>query len=290
MAILESLNEVIQLHDAYSLVRYDKDKPVELINQFHEWHGKASTLFLRYISANDAELLRFKDIGDGNCSVLASVFDKIETPFQILVDRVRNSVAAKLEEYIAEGEKIESTINFVPSPRGVIRTYNVYSIGKESDYQTWKNRCLRLLELHFKNEGSLQLFKEAVEQFAKHHNTPKYLQDMIGILKACVEIPAVAEEKANEVSGNPSPVTINVTQTQTQTQSQNIAIEIFLEAIKDEIPEKHFKEIQAIAVEEKDPAKAKSRILDKVKGFGSDVLSNIVANIITNPTIWSSMV
>lgn len=32
---------------------------------------------------------------------------------------------------------------------------------------------------------------------------------------------------------------------------------------------------------------ARERIIDKLKSFGSDVLSNIVANVITNPSIWA---
>lgn len=287
MTIQESLNEIIQLHDAYASVRYEEHKPVELINQFHQWHGKASMLFSRHLSANDPELQKFKNIEHGNCYVLASQFGEIETAFCILVDRLRNSVSMKLEEYIAEGEAIAATIKYVKAPSGVMRMFDVYSIGKESDYQTWKNKCLRLLELHFKNDDSSELFKEAEAKFAKHHYTPKYLQDMIGVLKACVEMPAVVEEKASESPVVPSPLTINVTQNQTQ--SQNFTIEIFLESIKDEILGKQFKELKAIATEEQDPVKAKSRILGKVKSFGEDVLSNIVANIITNPTIWSGM-
>lgn len=287
MTIIEELNEIIQLHDAYKGVRYEEHKPVELINQFHEWHGKASTIFSRYLSANDTDLQKFKNIEHGNCYVLASQFGEIETSFQILVDRLRNSVPAKLEQYIEEGEAIAATIKYVKAPSGVWRTFDVYSLGNESDYQTWKNKCLRLLDLHFKKEGSSKLFKDAEEQFANHHNTPKYLQDMIGVLKACVEMPPVVEEKASEAPLTPSPVTINVNQSQSQ--SQSVVIDIFLESIKDEIPGKHFKELMAIAAEENDPVKAKSKILDKVKSFGEDVLSNIVANIITNPSIWSGL-
>lgn len=287
MTITEELNEVIQLHDAYAAVRYDDHKPLELINQFHEWHGKASTLFSRHLPPNDPELQKFKNIEHDNSYGLASQFGEIETPFQILVDRLKNSVSAKLEEYVAEGESIAATIRYVNAPDGVCRMYDVYSIGSESNYQTWKNKCLRLLELHFKKDGSSDLFKEAAALFAKHCNTPKYLQDMIGVLKACVEMPPVVEEKATEAPLTPSPVTINVNQSQSQ--SQSVAIDIFLESIKDEIPGKYFKELRAIAKEEPDAAKARSRILDKVKGFGEDVLSNIVANIITNPTIWSGL-
>lgn len=287
MTIKEELEEIIRLHDAYAAVRYNEHNPVGLINQFHKWHGKASTLFSRYISVNDPELQKFKNIQEGNSYVLASCFDEIETAFCILIDKLRNSVPVKLEDFIAQGESIAATIKYVNSPDGVIRMFDVYSIGKESDYQTWKNKCIRLLELHFKNDGSLDLFKEAEAKFAESHNTPKYLQDMIGVLKACVEMPAIDEDKISDVSAATSPVTINVMQTQTQ--SQNVAIEIFLESIKDEIPGKQYKELKAIAAKEKDPVKAKSKILEKVKSFGEDVLSNIVANIITNPTIWGGL-
>lgn len=287
MTIIEELAEIQRLHDAYAIVRFDDHKPIGLIDQFHEWHGKASTLFSRYIAQNDADFLKFKDIESGNCYVLSTQFGEIETPYCILMDKLRNSAYSKLEQLIAEGEAIATTIRYVKAPSGVLRMFDVYSIGKESDYQTWKNKCLRLLELHFKKDGSSELFKEAVAQFAKHHNTPKYLQDMIGVLKACVDVPNIVEEKPDETPITPSPVTINVSQTQQQ--SQTIAIDIFLEAIKDEIPGKYFKEIKVIANEEKDPVKAKSRILDKVKSFGEDVLSNIVSNIITDPTIWNCL-
>lgn len=275
------------MHDAYSAVRHDNHKPVELIDQFHEWHGKASTLFSRHLPANDPELIKFKSVEHGNRYVLASQFGEIETSFFILVDRLRNSITAKLEEYIAEGERIAATISYVPLRSGEIRCFAVYSIGDVSDYQTWKNKCIRFLEIHFKKDGSSELFKEAVVQFATYNNSPKYFQDMIGVLKACAEIPNVIEEQTNESTISQSPVTINVTQNQTQ--SINVAVEIFLESIKDEIPGKSFKELKAIAAEETDPVKAKSRIIDKVKSFGEDVLSNIVANIITNPTIWGNL-
>ena len=36
--------------------------------------------------------------------------------------------------------------------------------------------------------------------------------------------------------------------------------------------------------------KAKSKILEKLKSFGGDVLSNVLANLITNPAIWSKLI
>lgn len=273
------------MHDAYAAVRYDDCNNAEFIKQFLEWHGKASTLFSRHLPANDPELQKFKNIENGNGYVLASQFGKIESPFFILVDRIKNTVSAKLEEYIAEGKAIAATIKYVQAPSGVIRLFSAYSVGNESDYQTWKNKCMRLLELHFKKEGASELFKEAEANFTKNHNAPKYIHDMIGVLNACIEMPSTLEEIKQESPTTLYPVTINVT----QNQSQSVGVEIFLEFIKDEISGKHFKELTAIAAEEKDPVKARPKIIDKIKSFGEDVISNILANIITDPTIWGKL-
>lgn len=291
MSIFEELNEVIRLHDEYASVRYEENMPTVLIDMFHDWHGKAATFFSRYLADEDKDLQKFKDIKHGNCYVLASYFGSIETSFCILIDKMKNSVFAKLEQLICEGEDIDSSISYVEPEPNTWRTYDVYTIKMGNEYHIWKNKCIRLLDLNFKHDGTINLFRDAVRKFEENHYAPKYMSDMIGILKACVEIPSFSLKKENTPIGETEektlPITINVSQNQSQ--SQNLAVDIFLEAVKDEIPGKYFKDLKAIAKEEPDPQKAKTKIIDKVKSFGNDVLSNIVANIITNPNVWSGM-
>ena len=62
------------------------------------------------------------------------------------------------------------------------------------------------------------------------------------------------------------------------------AANIFLEAISDELTGKQVKELKAALSEEK--GGKKGPLMEKVKSFGLDTLSNIVANIVTNPAIW----
>ena len=38
-----------------------------------------------------------------------------------------------------------------------------------------------------------------------------------------------------------------------------------------------------------DLQKARPGIIEKLKSFGADVASNIVANLLTNPAIWSGL-
>ena len=84
-----------------------------------------------------------------------------------------------------------------------------------------------------------------------------------------------------------SAVTVNVNQSQTQNQSQEI--NIFIDAIADELTGKQYKELKSIAQENPNPENSKRKIAEKLKSFGGDVLSNIVANIVTNPSVWNCM-
>ena len=69
-----------------------------------------------------------------------------------------------------------------------------------------------------------------------------------------------------------------------------MAIDLFIDAIKDDLTGRQIKELKAV-VEEVDNnlQKARPGIIAKLKEFGTDVASNIVANILTNPMIWTGL-
>ena len=101
-----------------------------------------------------------------------------------------------------------------------------------------------------------------------------------------VQTIGLPQPASKAVSGD---ITINNTQSQTQNQEQNIVIEIFLDAIKDELNGRQRKEILAIAENAENPKEAHKSIVEKLKEFGIDISANIVANVLTNPTVWSSL-
>ena len=90
---------------------------------------------------------------------------------------------------------------------------------------------------------------------------------------------------------NPSNINIinQNSQYQNQEQIQSIAINFFIEAIKEELNGRQIKEIKDIFTNEPDSQKAKIKLLDRIKSFGSDVASNVLANILTNPAIWGNL-
>lgn len=107
----------------------------------------------------------------------------------------------------------------------------------------------------------------------------------------------IAEIKALGIptrnSGNDKSVNVNTTVTQSQeqkqTQQQDVIIKILIEAAKDELTGKQFKELLSIAKKTKDPVEAHKSIFAKLKEFGEDVVANIVANIMTNPQVWQNL-
>ena len=288
MTIDEQIKEVVDLHDRYSVVRYPDQSscsPMELLDMFNTWHSKAAILFSRYLSNDDENLVKFKNIEKGNSYVDADLFDDIETFFQILIDKLHYSVAYQLESLIQEGNEIVKTISYVKAPSGIIRMFDVYKVEDETRYQTWKSKSIRFLNVNFKDDTESTAFVEAANSFDKSHYTPKYLKEMVGILISFKEIPNNIKRKENVKQTPPSAVTVNINQSQTQNQEINL----FIEAISDELTGKQYKELQSIAQEESNPDTLKQKIVEKLKSFGGDVLSNIVANIITNPSVWNSM-
>ena len=85
-------------------------------------------------------------------------------------------------------------------------------------------------------------------------------------------------------------INIHNSLSQNQQQSQTVNNTILLDAFKESLTGKQFREIEEIVKTEKDPEKAKPKILQKLLSFGENVASDILANLITNPTIWSGFI
>ncbi len=79
---------------------------------------------------------------------------------------------------------------------------------------------------------------------------------------------------------------LNINITQNQSVKQKVSINIILEAIQHELSGKQLKELQHIIDENAEPSAKKKKLLNKLKEFGTDVASNILAGILTNPAIY----
>lgn len=136
--------------------------------------------------------------------------------------------------------------------------------------------------------GLLQRTKKDHVPMQPRCSTKEIAEDTTSLINSVIEevqTIGLPQPASKTVSGD---ITINNTQNQTQNQEQNI-IEIFLDAIKDELNGKQRKELLAIAENAENPKEVHKRIVEKLKEFGIDISANIVANVLTNPTVWSSL-
>ena len=183
-----------------------------------------------------------------------------------------------LEQLIEEGKDIRKTISYINTPSGVFRTYAAYSLADNSKYEIWKNKSIRFLSINFPGDRCINDFEESAKDFVKNHHSPYVFDNMLAILHACLEMPQIVNVAKDSKVVDKS-VNVHVNQTQSQQQSQSL--DIFIDIIKDELTGKQYKEIKEIVETESNPTQVKTKLVDKIRSFGIDVVSNIISNIIT---------
>lgn len=182
-----------------------------------------------------------------------------------------------IEEFQERIPKIQYINDYIP----------YFEYRDMEQYEKWLAAAKRFLNINFPGDKYVAEF----EEISKKKLGPKQQQQMLAILEAFANIPTLVPQSNKEQNNKGVSITANFnnTNSQSQSQEQTTAINIFLEAIKDDLTGKQVKEIKEVIAESAgDKEKARSGIVEKLKSFGSDVASNIVANIITNPMIWAN--
>ena len=151
---------------------------------------------------------------------------------------------------------------------------------------------------------SNKVFVKKLQQLDGYtHNLIHTKKDLLPMIDRCstkciaVDLQSVIDSAIEEVRAIGLPTTNNVVsrdininntlnQTQNQSQEINLAVDILLEALKDDLTGKQRKELIAVAKEAATPEEAHKGIVEKLKSFGEEVTASIVANILTNPKVW----
>lgn len=157
-------------------------------------------------------------------------------------------------------------------------------ISNGDQYYEWIAKAKRFLQIHYPNDIATNDFSRISEQEVSEKN----IFALVAILVSLKEMPELCEYKETEEMGGHT-ININQNQHQAQTQSQSQSFELFMDAIKDHLTLGQFQELQKIVKETPNAEEARPKIIDKLKSFGESVLSGILTNIITNPTIWGGL-
>lgn len=167
--------------------------------------------------------------------------------------------------------------------------YQIIKLDNQNlDIEGWKCATAIILERIFdENHSSISAIKGIKHNISDtlaiggnyRNNLDQCINQGKTILEACIteiEIFGLPKKKENYNSG----ISINLTQNQT------VSISILISAVKDELNKSQFDELNEILESNESKSHKRNKIVEKLKNLGSDVVTNIVANLLTNPNIW----
>ena len=199
-----------------------------------------------------------------------------------------------LEFLIQEHKERIKQLKYKPNPTSCWG-FSYYYYEDSESYQKWLATAKRFIGIKYPNDKDVNEF----ETISKLKLGPEQQKKLLAILEAFAVLPTVipdnittqvTEKKGKNKDAINVITTINNSNSQSQSQELSLAVELFIEAIKDDLTGRQIKELKAVVEEaDNDLQKARPSILDKLKSFGTDVASNIVANILTNPMIWNGL-
>ena len=170
-----------------------------------------------------------------------------------------------------------------------------YYYPNQQQYENWLATTKRFISIKYPNDKDVNEF----DSISKERLGPEQQKRLLAILEAFAVLPTVipdnrttqiTEKKGKEKDAINVVTTINNSNSQSQSQEQSLAVELFIEAIKDDLTGRQIKELKSVVAEaDNDLHKARPSIIAKLKEFGTDIASNIVANILTNPMIWDGL-
>ena len=183
----------------------------------------------------------------------------------------------------------------LPYLRDVGDRFPYYEYPDMKAYHKWLAMTKRYIEIQYPNDKYVVEFCEVSKQVTY----PTQQQKLLALLEAFALLPVVVPDNhivqvtdRSDTARDIINVTTNInnTNSQSQNQEQSMAVQLFIEAIQDDLTGRQIKELKTVVADANNDLQiARPGIIAKLKEFGSDVLSNIVANVLTNPVIWSGL-
>lgn len=173
---------------------------------------------------------------------------------------------------------------------------NLEQVINKDSFNIWQKATSSTLQNIYPNNEDV---KKKFEGISAIHRTYSSINDVTH--KAKIEAKEYLESIINDIQtfGLPHlsiPVKddkINVVVTQQNNQNQtttvSVNIDFIIDVLKGELRASEIEEIKEILESNDEPKEKKKNFIEKIKSFGNDVASNILANILTNPAIYSAL-
>lgn len=167
-------------------------------------------------------------------------------------------------------------------------------VQMDAQFYTWRKATIGTLkrvvphnETIFKNLESISITTAFGGDF-----TARGKQDAKTLLENLIaDIKNFGLEEPQNLNKNKPSLNVNVNQhnNQIQTTSVSINIDFILDVLKGELRASEIEQVKEILDSKDEPKEKKKKFIEKIKSFGNDVASNILANILTNSEIYSAL-
>lgn len=177
-----------------------------------------------------------------------------------------------------------------------VKLEKLASLSETSQFNVWqKETVLTLINIYAESDKRIKSFEEIQSYqhygFTSIDRFTKAKQEAEAILKSLItDITnfGIIRSGSNSKSGG---ININVNQHNSQNQSTSVSVnfELVIESLKYGLSGVQIEEIKEILESNQDPKDKKKSFIEKIKSFGSDVASNILANLLTNPGVFEQL-
>jgi hypothetical protein len=170
-------------------------------------------------------------------------------------------------------------------------------VRSSEQFNSWqKSTILTLINIYSESDKRVKSLEEieaysfyAISGIDRTHKAIVEARELLQNLVKDIQDFGLLQKKVN--SANKSDININVHQKNTQNQSTKITIKLdfLIEIFKDELKGFQVKELKEILDSELDEKDKKKNFFDKIKSFGADVASNVLASLMTNPAVYNQL-
>lgn len=163
-------------------------------------------------------------------------------------------------------------------------------VSDSQKFNEWKTRTMQTLaHIYGENHSSYLTLKE-IYGFRYSDRTASAKAEASELLSGLIEnLQNFGFPKLNEGTTNGLNVQVNQHNSQNQSTNVTVQLDFLVEILKDELKGGQVKELKAIIESNDEPKEKRKNFIAKVKSFGSDVASNILANILTNPQVYEQI-
>ena len=176
-----------------------------------------------------------------------------------------------LESLIQEHKGRIAQLKYEPDPPGCWG-FSYYYYNDSESYQKWLATTKRFISIKYPNDKDVNEF----DSISKETLGPELQKRLLAILEAFAALPTVipdnrttqiTEKKGKGKDAINFITTINNSNSQSQSQEQSLAVELFIEAIKDDLTGRQIKELKSVVAEsDNDLQKARPGILCQTQG------------------------